>query len=273
MAVDSSNTPVVLCFSGADPTGGAGVQADIEAIASHGGHAAPVITAITIQDTRNVSDFVPVDADLIVQQARAVLEDLPVVGIKIGMVGSVENVEAIHSILTDYPKLPVTYDPVIHAGGGGSLSSSNMVEAINNLLLPLTYVLTPNISEVHALAQGADTHATAAMSLLDTDCDYILLTGTHANTEEVEHKLYGNHRELNTYRYERLPGSYHGSGCTLSASIAALIAIGQEPVNAIHHALDYTHKTLRHSLRLGMNQRHPNRFFWLMNHDDEDKTS
>ena len=117
-----SRKHIVLCFSGLDATGGAGIQADIEALGAQGCHAAPVVTALTVQDTRNVQSFESVDSHLIIQQARAVLEDMPVAAIKIGMVGSSATAEAIHSILRDYPDLPVIYDAVLAAGGGGQLA-------------------------------------------------------------------------------------------------------------------------------------------------------
>ena len=258
--------PVVLCFSGLDPSGGAGIVADIEAISSHGVQVAPIITAATVQDTQNVMSFAPMPADLIIEQARAVLEDMPVSVIKIGMVGSSEIAEAIHTILLDYPSLQVVYDPVFSTEKNSALSTPNLVDTVRSLLLPLTTVLTPNIFEVHALAPGSDTPVAAAIGLLETHCEYILLTGTHAKTPDVEHMLYSNHRELKRFTYPRLPHKYHGSGCTLAASLAALLALGQEPVGAAHQALDYTYKTLLNAHRLGMGQYHPDRFFWL--HDN-----
>jgi hydroxymethylpyrimidine/phosphomethylpyrimidine kinase len=111
-----SSIPVVMTFAGNDPTGGAGSQADIEAIISMGCHAAPVITALTVQDTRDLMHFEATDATLVIEQARAVLEDMPIAVFKLGMLGSVANVEAIHTILADYDELPVVLDPVLRAG-------------------------------------------------------------------------------------------------------------------------------------------------------------
>ncbi len=258
----TTSPPVVLCFSGADPTGGAGIQADIETLCSHGCMAASVITAATVQDTVDVISFAPMPSDLVVEQARAVLEDMPVVAVKIGVVGSAEIAMAIHSILTDYPDLPVIYDPVFSTETDGSLSTEDLVDAVRTLLLPITKVLTPNIHEVHTLAPGSDTPTAAAMGLLETDVEYILLTGTHGKTPDVVHTLYSNNRELANFHNERLPHKYHGSGCTLAASIAAQIALGQEVLGAVRKALEYTHKTLVHGNRIGMGQHHPNRFFW-----------
>jgi len=265
--VTESQTPVILCFSGLDPSGGAGILADIEAISSQGALCAPVITAATVQDTQDVMSFAPMPPDLIVEQARAVLEDMPISAIKIGMVGSTEIAEAIHSILVDYPSIKVVYDPVFSTEKDGALSTPDLVDSARNLLLPLTTVLTPNIFEVHALAPGSDTPSAAAVALLETNCKYVLLTGTHGKTQDVVHTLFCNHHECNRYNYERLPHKYHGSGCTLAASLAAMIAMEMEIEAAAHKALDYTHQCLVHGKRIGMGQYHPDRFFWTKQKD------
>ena len=254
---------IVLCFSGLDATGGAGIQADIEALAAHGCHAASVITALTVQDTHNVQSFESVDSHLIVQQARAVLEDMPVAAIKIGMVGNSATAEAIHSILHDYPDLPVIYDPVLAAGGGAALAQSSLIDAIKSLLLPLCYLITPNTHELQQLASEADTLDAAAMELLDMGVNYILATGTHNDTKDVQHQLYANHRCIGNHAYPRPNHEYHGSGCTLAASVAGLIAQGHETSQAVHRALDYTYKTLQQAQRLGMGQLIPDRYYWI----------
>jgi hydroxymethylpyrimidine/phosphomethylpyrimidine kinase len=260
--VTESKPPVVLCFSGLDPSGGAGILADIEAISSQGALCAPIITAATVQDTQDVMSFSPMPADLIIEQARAVLEDMPVEVIKIGMVGSTEIAEAIHTILVDYPDIKVVYDPVFSTEKDGALSTPDLVDSARSLLLPLTTILTPNIFEVHALVPGSDTPAAAAVALLETNCQYVLLTGTHGKTSDVVHTLYSNHRELVRFSYERLPHKYHGSGCTLAASLAAMMTVEAEIENAVRQALDYTHQCLVHGKRIGMGQYHPDRFFW-----------
>lgn len=256
------NPPVVLCFSGADPTGGAGIQADIETVSSHGCVAASIITAATVQDTVDVISFAPMPSEIVIEQARAILEDMPISAVKIGMVGSAEIAMAIHSILTDYPEIPVIYDPVFSTETDGALSTEDLVDTVRTLLLPMTKILTPNIHEVHALAPGSDTPTAAAMGLLESDVEYILLTGTHGKTADVVHTLFSNNRELETFHNDRLPHKYHGSGCTLAAAIAAQIALGQDVLGAVRQGLEYTHKTLVHANRIGMGQYHPNRFFW-----------
>ncbi|MDD2802404.1 MAG: bifunctional hydroxymethylpyrimidine kinase/phosphomethylpyrimidine kinase, partial [Methylococcales bacterium] len=130
--------PVVLCFSGHDPSGGAGIQADIETLISHQCHAASVITALTEQDTRNVSKLIPQRPEDIISQANTLLDDLPVSAFKIGLCGHHETVAAIHTIIKQHPHIPVVLDPVLAAGGGTELSSDQLIADIVDLLLPLT---------------------------------------------------------------------------------------------------------------------------------------
>ncbi|ACL73497.1 bifunctional hydroxymethylpyrimidine kinase/phosphomethylpyrimidine kinase [Thioalkalivibrio sulfidiphilus] len=262
--------PVVMTFAGNDPTGGAGIQADIEAIISMGCHAAPVVTALTVQDTTSVQGFAPIDAELIIQQARAVLEDMPVAAAKIGMVGSIEAVQAIHTILMDYPDIPVVLDPVISAGGGGELANEEVVDGLRSLLLPLTTVLTPNSLEARRLAPESDNLDACAMALLDHGAEFVLITGSHENTPEVHNTLYGNRRKLETFTWPRLEGSYHGSGCTLASAIAGLLAQGTEPLSAAHEAQEFTWQALNHGYRIGMGQRLPNRLFWASPDEEHD---
>ena len=259
--------PVVMTFAGTDPSGGAGIQADIETLASMGCHAAPVVTAVTVQDTQRLFRFQPMDASLVIEQARAVLEDIPVAAFKIGMLGSVENIEAIHTILMDYPDVPVVLDPLIAAGGGGVLSTDEVIDAMVNLLFPLTTVLTPNSEEARAFAPDADTLDACAQELLELGSEYLLITGTHENTPHVTNNLYSDHQLLESYSWDRLPGSYHGSGCTLAAAIAGLLAQGLPPITAIHEAQEFTWETLSNGYRIGMGQQLPNRLFWAQDED------
>ncbi len=260
----SLKLPVVLAFAGSDPTGGAGIQADIEAIASMGCHAAPIITAVTVQDTTNVMGFVPQEAELVMEQARAVLEDIPIACIKIGFTGSVEIMQAIHVLLTDYPQIPVVIDPIIDAGGGKVLADGAMVLAMNTLLVPLCHVITPNTHEVRMLAPQADTLDAAAMAILEQGADYVLITGTHNHSTDVTNAFYGNQRALDRFTWKRLEGSYHGSGCTLASALSALLARGHEPLTAVRKAQEYTWKSLEQGYRIGMGQYMPNRFFWAV---------
>lgn len=262
MTQQNSPVPVVMVFSGNDPSGGAGIQADIEALISHGCHTTPVITTLTIQDTQDVIGYTPLDGGLIAEQARAVLEDMPISVFKLGLLPSTDAVEAVHSVLRDYPEIPVVMDPVLASGSGTMLADEDIIEAMTVLLLPQTTVLTPNSHEARLLAPEADTLDACAMALLEKGSEFVLITGTHENTPHVENRLYTNNRLLETFSWDRLEGSFHGSGCTLASSIAGLLAQGLEPFSAIHEAQEYTWQALAAGYRIGMGQQLPNRLFW-----------
>lgn len=254
--------PVVMVFAGNDPTGGAGLQADAQTLASLGCYPAPIVTAVTAQDTVGLKSFVSVDSDLVVAQARAVLEDMSVAVFKIGMVGSLANLTAIAGILADYPRIPAVVDPVLTTGRGDRLSDEPLEEAIRALLCPQALLLTPNSREARRLMPEADNLEACGQGLMSAGCRYVLISGTHEPTTDVVNRLYGQRRLLERFRYARLPGSFHGSGCTLAAACAAIVAQGLEPVSAIIQAQDYTYQTLCHAQRLGMGQALPDRFFW-----------
>lgn len=258
----NSSKPNVMCFSGLDPTGGAGLQADIETLFSTGCHTLPVATAITVQNTENASNITPVDPGLIVQQARAVLEDIPINCFKIGLTGDVAIVEVIHTLLRDYPDIPVVLDPVMKAGGGFQFGSQELVAALRSLLLPLTTVLTPNIEEIMQLAPSADSVEACANELLETGCQHIPLTGTHAATPEVVNKFFSAHEGLSLFTWPRLEHSYHGSGCTLAASLAGYLAHNLDLRDAIQQAQRFTWESLSHGTRIGFGQHIPNRSAW-----------
>jgi hydroxymethylpyrimidine/phosphomethylpyrimidine kinase len=252
-----------MTFSGHDATGGAGVHADIEAISSQGCHAATVVTCLTIQDTIDVSTLIPIDDDIVIQSARAVLEDMPVAAFKIGLLGSVEVIEAVHSILYDYQNIPVIFDPILASGFGTELANADVIDAMSTLLFPQTDVLTPNTLEAAALVPEADTTAAMAYGLMDRGCGHVLLTGTHDDNHHVVNRLYYNQREIDSFEWPRLAHEYHGSGCTLASTLAALMARGLDPLSASREAQNFTWHSLNNAHRLGMGQLIPNRLFWV----------
>lgn len=258
----NANKPTVMCFSGLDPTGGAGIQADIETLFSTGCHCTPIITALTVQNTQDASNIVTTEPGLLVQQARAVLEDMTIQGFKIGLLGSVEIVEVLHTLLRDYPDIPVVLDPIVFAGGGYEFGGEEVLDAMRHLLVPQTTVLTPNTEEIRQLAPAADTLDACANELLDAGCEHILLTGTHAKTEGVINKLYSSHQDIVYYNWPRLEHSYHGSGCTLAAAIASYLAHQLDLHDVIQQAQRFTWEALSHGSRLGFGQHMPNRSFW-----------
>jgi hydroxymethylpyrimidine/phosphomethylpyrimidine kinase len=251
-----------MTFAGHDPGGGAGIQADIEALASQGCHAVTVITALTVQDTHDVYEFTALEPDQVERQARAVLEDMPVAVFKTGMLGNSDIVETIHVILQDYPDIPLVLDPVLASGNDTRLGDSDLPDSIRRLLLPRATVITPNSPEARALAPEADTLDACAFALLDRGAEYVLITGTHEHTRHVVNTLYHGHERVESFSWERLPYSYHGSGCTLAASLAGLLAHGVEIFEACHEAQHYTWQALQQGYRPGMGQHLPDRLFW-----------
>ena len=266
----TSHPPVVLVFAGNDATGGAGLQADILTLASLGCHAAPVITAITVQDTIGVKQFSSTDSGLVIAQARAVLEDMPVAAFKTGMLGSIANLTAIAGIVEDYPEIPLIVDPVMASGQGDALAEEPIEDALRALLIPQATLITPNSLEARRLAPDADTLDACAQQLLSDGCQFVLITGTHENTPQVINRLYGNRRLLDTFAWDRLPDSYHGSGCTLASACAATFAHGFDPVDAVAEAQDFTWNSIKHGLRLGMGQYIPDRLYWARSEEEEE---
>jgi hydroxymethylpyrimidine/phosphomethylpyrimidine kinase len=260
--------PIVLTFAASDPSGGAGIQADLLTLSSMGCHALSVLTAITVQDTAGVEDVQAIDSEWVNDQARMILEDMAVSAFKIGMVGSVENAAVIAEVLADYPDVPVVLDPVLASGRGDELASEDLIDAIRELLIPHTTILTPNSVEARRLAiedeDGDDEPELeeCAERLLDLGASYVLITGTHENTPQVTNTLYEASGVVRTDQWDRLPGSYHGSGCTLASAIAAALANGLDLPEAVREAQEYTWQTLAAAFRPGMGQYIPDRFFW-----------
>jgi len=259
--------PLVLSFAASDPTGGAGIQADLLTLASMGCHPLSVITALTVQDTAGVDEILVIDSEWVMDQARMLLEDVPVSAFKLGMLGSVESIAAIAEILSDYPDIPVILDPVLASGRGDELATDDMIAAMREMLIPQTTVLTPNSHEARRLALFESDEeeldlAACAKHLIDLGCEYVLVTGTHENTPRVLNSLYNEDGMVQTDAWDRLPGSYHGSGCTLASAIAAALAFGQDVPQAVREAQAYTYETLKAAFRPGMGQYIPERFFW-----------
>ena len=241
----------VLVFAGLDPSGGAGVAADIEAIAAQGAHALPVVTALTVQDNNRVYEVQPVDSALLLRQARALVDSVEIGAVKIGIPGSAANAVAIAQVLRQLrerqPGLPVVLDPVLASGAGDALGRGDAV-AVLAPLLALATVLVPNLPEAGALADV----------LAKTPCQHLLLTGGHGSGATVVNiwKWAGQERR---WEWPRLDGEFHGSGCTLAAAIAARLALGEPMEQALERAQSYCHQALLHAFSIGPGQRIPRR--------------
>lgn len=249
--------PVVLCLSGHDPTGGAGIQADIEAVASLGAHAATVITAHTVQDSQNVARSVAADAQLLREQLDALLNDLSIAVIKVGLLGDATQPALIAGIAQRI-KVPLVLDPVLRAGGGADLASEALLGAMKSALMPVTTVLTPNASEARRLTGLVELDACGA-ALLAAGCSNVLITGGDEPGEAVVNRWYAAGRTPRTYAWPRLPGSFHGAGCTLAAGLAALLATGLPLPQALADAQAYTQRCLAAATAPGHGRKFPRR--------------
>lgn len=247
----AQSPPAVLAFAASDPTGGAGVQADLLTLAALGCHPLSVITALTAQDTHGVEAMQPVDAGWVTRQARRVLADIPVAAFKLGVLGSAENAAAIAEIASAHANVPLVVDPVLASARGDSLAADDVLSALRKRILPLATLATPNLSEAERLG--------GVKAILQAGCRYVLVTGTHADTPEVVNRLHDASGVVAEMSWKRLPGSYHGSGCTLASAIAANLAHGKGMTEAVRLAQVFTWNTLDAAFRPGAGQFIPRR--------------
>lgn len=254
------NRPSVLVFAGSDPSGGAGLQADVQAIAALGAHPLSVITALTVQDNDRVFRVHPVPAGLVQQQAHALMDKIDIAAVKIGIVGNRANAAAIaellHTLRQRRPGLPVVLDPVLASGHGDALSEENPVQAIA-ALLPLATILTPNLPEAAALC-GGDRRLDTQVETLLAYCPNVLIKGGHGVGSDVVNRWFAQENQ-STWTWPRLEGGFHGSGCTLASAIAALLACGRPLVNALEDAQAYCHQALLAAYAIADGQYIPHR--------------
>jgi thiamine-phosphate diphosphorylase/hydroxymethylpyrimidine kinase/phosphomethylpyrimidine kinase len=287
MADTMSNTeratrPSVLVFAGLDPSGGAGLAADITAISAMGAHALPVVTVLTVQDNDRVFRVQAVESALVRQQAMALTAKMPIAAVKIGIIGSVANAQVLADLIMQLrqsqPDLPVVLDPVLASGHGDALAQDDPL-AIIAVLLPLASVILPNRPEaarLHTLArlegEGAQDEngsisanhqadhqadhqgARQAAFLLQAGCAAVLLKGGHADGAQVEN-IWFDHHGQRSWHWPRLAGSFHGSGCTLAASLAAALAL--KLPDPAHRAQAYTQGALEEAYRVAPGQLMP----------------
>ena len=242
--------PVVLCFSGLDPSGGAGLQADIESIGQAGAHATVACTAITVQNSQQVLGFEPVSAQLMNAQAMAVLDDLPVKAIKSGMLGTTDNIYALAALFKENKipnNIPFVLDPVLVANSGGSLGDKDTLVTAFTKLLPFATLITPNTHELRALSGESDLHI-GAKKLCHQGIKAVLVKTSHDyETGDIEQFLYIDGEIAHTSILPRLDGEFHGSGCSLASHIAGRLALGVDLVQAIKDADAWIIDTLRHA--------------------------
>lgn len=250
--------PHVLILSGLDPSGGAGIQADIQAVTALGCHPLPVLSCLTVQDTRNVYNAESINPDLIRQQLECLAGDVPIHAIKTGALGSAAIVDVLVQFVEDKSGIPLIVDPVIKAAGGGDLADEALVSAMRERLFSIADVITPNGVELVQLG-GIENERAAAETLIAQGCPAVLTTGGHGDEPQITNRLHRPGSPDAEWKLERRGGEYHGSGCTLAASIAAGRAQGLNLEAAIEQAQSYVSKAIEHALTVGRGQPVPDR--------------
>ena len=264
MHIDAANPHrrTVLIFAGNDPSGGAGMTADVSAVQAVGAHPLSVLTTLTVQDNNRVYANHPVSADVVRSQAAALMDTMQIDAVKIGAMGSVENglmiVELIQQLRQSRRNIPVVLDTVLASGRGDALSSESLDE-VWAALYPLVTVITPNLMEAEYLSGKAAADAQAAWFLAQ-GAGYALIKGGHG----VEPKTVCNvglahNGALSEWRTERLAGEFHGTGCTLAAAIAAHLALGFSSAESVERGQKYCFQTLLFAYSIAAGQRIPER--------------
>ena len=250
-----SHAPQILFIGGHDPSGGAGIQADIETAQAHGCQAFSLVTCLTTQDSSNIRALHPQEEATFEAQLDCLLQDVTPEVVKIGLIGSPGIARLLGERIADFP---LVLDPVLAAGGGQDLADEALIAGIHSGLLPAVTLLTPNRAEARRLANQADTDR-AAQQLLDAGCDHLLLTGAdEAESGRVRHRLLDS-RGARDFEQPLLPNHYHGSGCTLASASACNLALGLPLETAVEQALDRTWQTLQQATRPGKGQYLPKR--------------
>ena len=258
--------PCVLVFAGADPSGGAGLYADVQAIAAVGAHALPVVTVLTVQDNNRVHVIYPVPAEQVKEQARALMAAMSIDAVKIGIVGARANAACIAELLAElralHPGLPIVLDPVLASGHGDALTREDALDVVAPLL-SLATLVTPNLLEAAALCPSVTNVPAQAAALIERGARNVLIKGGHGTRDEVVNCWFAADGATRDWHWPRLPGSFHGSGCTLASAIAGLLAQGYTMVEAIDGGQRFTQQALEQAFSIGPGQRIPQRAGFL----------
>jgi hydroxymethylpyrimidine/phosphomethylpyrimidine kinase len=246
---------VALTIAGSDSGGGAGIQADLRTFAAHGLHGASAITAVTAQNSVTVTEYVALEPRMVVAQVEAVASDMPVAAVKTGMLANGAIVAAVADVLRRLALPHLVVDPVMVAKGGARLLDPAAERAYVERLLPAAHVLTPNLPEAEALlGRAVRTRAEMAAAARDLHAlgpRVVVVKGGHLEGDDVVDVVYDGRRleELSAPRIHTR--NTHGTGCTYSAAIAARLALGAEPFEAVRGAKEYLTEAIRHSYSVG----------------------
>lgn len=261
--------PLVLTFSASDPTAGAGLQADALTVSALGAHPLTILTGLTAQNTAGVARFEACTPDWIDDQLTALLDDgISPSAIKTGVLGSTAAVAAVLKAKSLWPSVPLVVDPVRASGRGDAFGGQGLFDCYRNQLFPAVDLLTPNWPEAQAFT-GAQTVDEAGERLLKMGCKAVLLKGEHLESGDIVNRLYRLGQQVVEFPCERLPGQYHGSGCTLASACAVGLGQGLSVQEAVELALEYTWQALSCGFVVGKGQLIPDRMH-LMQHLEDD---
>ena len=267
-ASSSMTRSCVLVFAGLDPSGGAGIQADSQAIAAMGAHALPIVTTLTVQDNDRVYGITPVDPHIVQQQIAVLINKIDIAAIKIGIVGSAAIAELIASCINtlrqNNPQLPVVLDPVLASGHGDVLTREDAIQIIAPLRKIAT-LITPNTLEAHKLTHKHTEQHTSEIRTIEQQADllmqgtpHVLIKGGHAQDENVINRWFSQEQQR-SWSWPRLQGEFHGSGCTLASAIAAGLAQGWSMEMSLDKAQTYTQQALESAFAIAAGQLIPQR--------------
>lgn len=244
----------ILIIAGSDSCAGAGIEIDLKCAAAHDVHGCCAITAVTAQNTREVTAIQPIDHEVVRAQINAVFDDMPPAAIKIGMLGNADVAACVAEALAEHPDVPVVLDPVLVATAGATLTEASVFDLVRDTLIPRATVVTPNIPEASELTGievvDAESMREAAQAFLDAGAHAVLIKGGHDHADVIVDRLYMG-SDVYEYPSPRLEGEYHGTGCCLSTAIACNLALSLSLEKAVHEAHDFIARALREPLDLG----------------------
>ena len=250
-----------------DPVGAIGIQADLASFSGMGCHGLSVVTALSIGDTTGIEDVQLIDSEWVADQARVLLEDMPVAAFKVGFLGSIETIAAIAEIVSDYPDIPLVLDPFSTALPDQDLDEEILI-AMRELLVPQATLLMLSLDELSQLAEtwrdpSAENMLEAdAIHIIEMGCEFLFVTGTPGDAQDVTNTLFNADGVVRNDSWTRQSGPFVGAGNTLSASIAAMLANGLDVPEAVLEAEEFTLAALTNAQRLGMGKLIPDRYFW-----------
>ena len=265
----------VMSFNASEASGAGGLAGDVATIAAMGAHCLPVVTAIVLRDTAEIFEHQTLDADTIAEQARNILEDVPITAWKVGFLGSAEGVSAVAEVLSDYPDVPlVAYLPSV--AWLDEEQQQSYLDAFRELVLPQAHVLVGNhktLTDFLLPDWEADRPASPrelAVAAAKHGAAHVLVTGISLANQFVDNVLANSHGPITGEKFERVEVSFIGAGDTLSAALAALLSVGADIQSAVGEALSFLDQALEAGFRPGMGNMLPDRFFWALPPTDEE---